>query len=160
MKTIELTKGYKTIVDDDDFEYLCKQKWHVKICGRSHYACGKKWNTSTQTSTNIKMHRTILGVTDPKIIVDHADGDGLNNIRSNIRICTRSENQANRMIKYGSSMYRGVSWDKRAEKWHCYIGWERKMIHLGSFDNEIDAAKRYNQEAEKLFKEFAVFNDV
>lgn len=52
-KEIQLTKGYVTIVDDDNFEYLSKQKWHAKEGGDLVYACGKVWHKESQSSSNI-----------------------------------------------------------------------------------------------------------
>jgi hypothetical protein len=159
VKKINLTQGYYTIVDDEDYEYLSLKKWHVKLSGGA-YACGKLWLPEERKSKNIKMHRVILGITDPSVIVDHINRDGLDNRRVNLRICSRTQNQANRVVSYGTSRYKGVAFDKKNENWESYIGYQGKKIHLGKFDNEIDAARRYNEEALKLFGEFSMVNDV
>jgi hypothetical protein len=161
VKTINLTRGYVTIVDDEDYEYLSLKKWHSKPFGNGlAYACGKVWIPAEHKSKNVKMHRVILGITDPAIIVDHINRDGLDNRRVNLRVCSRTQNQANRVVSWGTSRYKGVAFDKKNENWEAYIGHQGKKIHLGKFDNEIDAARRYNEEALKLFGEFSMVNDV
>jgi len=90
---IELTRGYFTIVDDEDYELLSQFKWRVLTCRDEHnYAVRHIGDGHVES-----VHRVILGLAEGDgQIVDHIDGDGLNNVRSNLRICTHSQNMANR----------------------------------------------------------------
>src|SRR6186997_2284150 len=97
MKQIPLTQGRVAIVDDEDYEGLIKNKWwfrDVKSEHRKGYACrsvrvgGKKMI--------VMMHRQIMGLGwDTSIQVDHIDGNGLDNRRSNLRKCNNSQNHMN-----------------------------------------------------------------
>jgi hypothetical protein len=95
MKTIPLTRGLVSIVDDDDYEMLIRYKWYAKIKknGKYIYAARARWENKTRQTT--LMHRVILNP-PPRMEIDHIDGNGLNNQRSNIRIVTRRQNGQNR----------------------------------------------------------------
>jgi hypothetical protein len=149
IRFIPLTKGKFTIVDAEDFVWLSQFKWHC-IINKSAYAY-HSFN-GKQTS----MHRVIMNP-PPGLVVDHIDGNGLNNCRSNLRICTIVENQRNSKGWSKTSRYKGVSWSKK-NKWASAISLNFKRIHLGYFDNEIEAAKAYDKKAAELFGEFAYLN--
>jgi hypothetical protein len=90
---------------------------------------------------------------------DHRDGDGLNNTRANLRSATRSQNAMNRRKQKGtSSRFKGVSWNKREQKWKVKIMFNCRVINLGSFDSEKAAARTYDAAAKKYFGEFAKLN--
>lgn len=157
-KEIELTQGYKALVDDIDFEYLRQFKWGLRDKNR-----GRLYAARTD---GIKMHRLIVErQLDRKLetseYVDHRDRDALNNTRSNLRLATRSQNLANRSKspwRVTSSKFKGVCWDKSRNKWLATIRADKKLIHLGFFDDEILAAKTYDQHALLRFGEFAALN--
>lgn len=147
MKEIELTKGYKAQVDDEDYESVMKHKWQVRV--------SKTKNTfrayavrSVMLAVNVKgtvfMHREILGTTDKKIKTDHRDHNGLNNQKSNLRKCTSSENSFNIPSKIGStSKYVGVSYANdhlRRKRWLSKIRLGNKDKCLGIFLTEYEAA--------------------
>lgn len=158
-KEIILTQGFVAIVDDEDFETLSKQKWHVKKhTGGLSYACGKIWDKETQKSHNIKMHRVILGLTDPDIIADHVNGNGLDNRRANLRLCTKKENQLNRENRT-KNKWKGVSLF-RVCRWQSYATdiVTGKKINLGTFDTAEQAALAYNVYAEKNYGKFCKIN--
>ena len=96
--------------------------------------------------------------------IDHINGIRDDNRIENLRECTRSQNSANAPKrksydgKITSSKYKGVYWYKRYQKWKAQIGKDGKMIHLGYFDSERDAAKAYDSKAKELFGEFAAVN--
>ena len=101
-----------------------------------------------------------------KLEVDHINGDGLDNRRSNLRLCTRRQNSMNqKKQKNCTSKYKGVSWSKRRKKWAAAITLYGKYKSLGFFDDEEEAAQAYRVAARKYFGEFALkdeytFNDL
>ncbi len=116
-------EGLFAIVDDDDFEYLNKYKW--SITGRVGYS---KYAVSHIGDKNITMHRFIMKAKKGEMI-DHIDGDGLNNQKSNLRFCTNSENQKNKKPKVGgTSKYLGVSLHSPNNKWVAKIVINKKQI--------------------------------
>lgn len=112
----------------------------------------------------MQLHRYILylnGNLDHSLDVDHKDGNPLNNLKNNLRICTASQNTRNSRRKRNSiSQYKGVSFFKRDQKWKAEIYINGKNSFLGLFINEIDAAKAYNTAAILHFGEFAKLNNV
>lgn len=156
MKHIPLTQGKQAIVDDDDYDFLMQWKWHAHKFGHLYYA--ERTETSTEKRKTIRMHRLLLNA--PKeLVVDHKDHDGLNNTRNNIRMCTITQNNTNRRSeKHSASKYLGVCWFNRKQRWFASIRFNKKLIHLGSFINEKDAALAYNKRAAELHGEFANIN--
>lgn len=157
-KRILLTQGKVALVDDEDYEWLNQWKWYAIKRGNIFYAARYigKW----PKQRTILMHREILNV--PKgAEIDHINCKGLNNRKSNLRICTHQQNTQNqRKPKYKSSKYKGVHWSRIAKKWAATIRHNNKGIHLGYFVNQIEAAKTYNKKAKALFGEFARLNNV
>jgi len=93
--------------------------------------------------------------------IDHINGDGLDNRRSNLRFVTATQNQANSLKrKIGKSKYKGVSFKKDKKKWVAYICPGGKYIHLGYFTEEKEAARAYNKAARKEYGEYCNLNDV
>jgi hypothetical protein len=89
-------------------------------------------------------------------IVDHKDGNGLNNCRDNLRVCTQRQNQANRRSDGGASRFVGVR--RYGDKWRATIQYRGKVYHLGVFDDEVEAAKARDRKAWELHGEFAYLN--
>lgn len=159
MKLIKLTQGKFTKVDDEDYEWLNQKKWIVRKNKNTYYAESKGKMVKGVRQKTTKMHRLILGLIDPEIFGDHRDRDGLNNQRYNLRVATRSQNGVNRIKKSGtSSKYIGVSFDKIQNKWKSYVIKNKKLIFLGYYIKEVDAAKAYNAKAKELHGEFANLN--
>lgn len=150
-KSILLTKGKVALVDDADYAYLSRWRWRLNSKGyaiRSETISGKEMVYC--------MHRIILGATHGQY-VDHIDHDRLNNVRSNLRLCTQSQNQANRRLQKNSTTgYKGVV--RSGERWHARIWVQGKCIHLGYHDNDYAAALVYDQAARRYFGEYAALN--
>jgi len=93
------------------------------------------------------------------LFVDHIDHDGLNNSRNNLRICSLAQNARNAVGNANtSSKYKGVGWHRRIKKWVATIQFNKKVYHMGYFENEIDAAKAYDKKARQLHRQFACLN--
>ena len=92
-------------------------------------------------------------------MVDHADGDGLNSQRKNLRTCTNAENKRiQRKYKNCSSPCKGVHWSKAVNKWRVVLTINNKRMELGLFIDEVEAVKAYDMAALKYHKEFAKLN--
>lgn len=158
MKQILLTQGRVALVDDANYERLNKYKWHTKTYPHLFYAI--RTIGTPVCRHNECMHRIILGLRPGDgLQCDHVDGDGLNNQRSNLRVCSRNENQYNRRKRSpGSSKYKGVRRDRRW--WRVDIQVNKKSIYLGRFDSELMAALAYDEAAKKYFKGFALTNQM
>lgn len=155
MKEIKLTQGQIAFVDDEDYDFLMKWKWFADKGHTTFYARAR------HKGKHIKLHRIILGVTNPEVHVDHKDHNGLNNCKSNLRIATRSQNKINqRKLPNKSSQFIGVSYSKREGKWYGYIKGNGKRQHLGLFKDEKSAALAYNEAAKKYYGEFATLNQI
>jgi hypothetical protein len=149
-----LSKRAFAMVDDADFELVSQFKWYLKPAIKTSYAQRSMREPSGRFVAQ-SLHRFLLGVTHPKVLVDHRDRDGLNNRRNNLRVATRSQNGANQAKRPGlSSTLKGVCWRKQNRKWHAQIAVNGKKLHLGYFADEKDAAAAYRAAATKHFGPF------
>ena len=154
MRTIQAVNGGLVSVDDEDYENLIGIKWVVRTIRRVTYAQRKVGNSY------VLMHREIMRQ-EAGGIVDHIDGNGLNNQRGNLRLVTHAQNVRNRANSIHSSQYKGVSYAFRPERkkhWQAKIKFECKTIWLGRFEKEIDAGIAYDRAAVKYFGEYARLN--
>jgi hypothetical protein len=160
VKTIPLTKGKVAIVDDVDYGYLMQWTWHVAKGVRYAARCPRLVDNSN--AHIIYMHRVVADrMTLLGSCIDHIDGNGLNNSRSNLRLATDSQNKANRgPQRDNTSGYKGVTWDKGRRRWHAQIKQQYRNIFLGRFTDIVDAAKAYNEAALKYYGEFAYLNPI
>jgi len=139
MKEISLTQGQVALVDDDDYERLSQWKWCVTKQRNTFYA--HRGTSVAGVQKTLKMHRVILDC--PRgMDIDHIDGNGLNNQKSNLRIVTRRQNNQNRHDKR-TSIYPGVHWYSHANKWRAILGYKGNKICLGTFKSEINAFRAY-----------------
>ncbi len=150
---IPLSKGANAIVDIDETKSINSHKWWLRATSKHLRYAARKENGKT-----IYMHREILN-TPAGMHTDHINGDGLDNRKSNLRICTPTQNQHN-SVKWAnkSSKFKGVSFNKQTKKWEAYIRFNCKLIHLGRHKSEFVAAKAYDRKAVELFGEFANIN--
>jgi len=156
VKLIPLTHGKFAIVDAGDYDRLSKYKWYSNQDGNNFYAY--TFLTKGNKKKRVFMHRLITNA--PKgLFIDHIDGNGLNNRRCNLRLCTPAQNAQNSRPRCnGSSKYKGVFWNKTNKKWTATIHKGENRRYLGGFDDEIEAALAYDRKAAELFGEFAYLN--
>jgi len=159
MKLIPLTQGAFSIVDDCDFDELMKHKWHLSIQGRRRYARRFEKSNSPDGPRQkvVYMHRQIMN-TEKGVDTDHKFGDGLDNRRKNLRICTRSQNMQNMKKRLVSvQTYKGIyktsNGKYAARLWHNGV-----KLHIGTYDTPEAAARAYDKKAKELFGEFANLN--
>lgn len=158
--------GKFALLDDEDYEYINKFSW---ICSKNkhNFYLARQGNKNDLCAGMYKktifMHRVILNQLKGTI-VDHIDGNGLNNQKSNLRIVTPSQNMMNRRKnKNTASDYKGVSLNKRKLRgkpysWMSTISINNKKMTIGRYDSQIEAAKAYDKKAKELFGEFAKLN--
>jgi hypothetical protein len=161
MKEIILSNNMLAFVDDEDFDYLNQFKWQIKSCRNGNHIYAQRTFYKGNIRTRITMHTEIFVIHNIKILygIDHIDGNGLNNQKSNLRLTTASQNQANAKLRYSNiSGFKGVSWNKFHKKWFVQIQYQKESIFLGLYDNLIEAALIYDNAAKRLFKDHARLN--
>jgi len=160
MKKIKLTQQKYAIVDDDDFSRLNKFKWCLHKSLNTDYVIRSiRLKGVIRKTKSILMHRVVLGLSDPKVMVDHINHNGLDNRKSNLRICNSMLNNRNALRrKDNSSGFKGVGWHKGLKKWVARITVGGKKISLGVFSDSKTAGKAYDVATKKLFGDFALPN--
>ena len=152
MREIPLTQGKVALVDDADYESLAQHKWFAQRILHHWYAVRRGGRTY--------MHREILKP-GPGEQCDHVDGNGLNNLRSNLRRCTPSQNQQNRRKQVGTkNSLKGTRFHPRgrAKPWSASIWCWDGHHSLGYYATEEEAARAYDAAAREKFGEFALCN--
>lgn len=156
-RQIELSQGKFATVDDADYEFLRQWKWFARKApdGKWYAVRGKR---TLLGARHVQMSRALLGVSG-KVVVDHINGDTLDNRRCNLRECSTAQNAINRGTPHNNkSGYKGVSWYARFNQWRAVIRVNYRLVHLGYFDSPEDAARAYDMAAKEHFGEFAVLN--
>lgn len=156
MKQIRLTRGLFALVDDDVFEWASKFKWFAHWRGSAFYAARTEYSPNGGKCKTISLHREILSAA-VGTLVDHKDRDTMNCRRENLRFADRAGSARNRSPFKGRK-FKGVFFRKDKLRWRAGIGVNWKMIWLGHFDSDIEAAKAYDIAARKHFGKFAVLN--
>jgi hypothetical protein len=149
---IPLTLSRVALVDVDDYEVVRGSSWSTRPSRQTAYAqrsapTGRPGRTTTQ-----QMHHVLTGWS----MVDHRNGDGLDNRRANLRPATIAQNNANAPVRRDNrSGFKGVS--RHRDRWIARIG-KGGSIRLGLFDDPADAARAYDAAARELYGEFARLN--
>lgn len=155
MKKIQLTQGKVALIDDADFESASQFKWYAKKHRNTFYVRRNMTLDSGKRVTQCLHQFLIPG----QLRIDHADGNGLNNSRSNIRLADAQQNKANSVKLAGcSSRFKGVCWYKPRHLWVAYIKVEYRALSLGYYESESDAAHVYDYAAKIYFGDFARLN--
>jgi len=146
--------GGRTLISEEDLEVVSTRKWCV-----NKKESGKRTDYVRETSTSLKMHQFLLGDAPEGQVIDHINGDGLDNRRENLRFCTHSENHANEQKRAGgSSVFKGVGFDASRQKWSAKLMVDGETKNLGRFDSEVAAANAYDKAALEAFGSHARLN--
>lgn len=179
MKLIPLIGKYGigkfAIVDDEDYEFISKYKWHGAIRRNIIYAYGSIPLPNGKKRVE-SMSRLIMKLSNSKKISDHKNGNGLDNRKNNLRISTQKQNCQNRTSRTNSSSkYLGVVNQIATSKFikkdgsiviyscnriYAQICPDKTNIYLGTFKTEEQAALSYNEAAKKYYGDFAKLNKV
>lgn len=148
---IPLTKGMWAIVDKGDADSISRHNWTASAGDKS----GRLWYAVK--FRHVKMHRWILGVSDPSIEVDHKNGNGLDNRRSNLRLATHLQNTRNKaVLSHSSTGIKGVT--PHPSGWRARIKINGKDKHLGIFTTKEDARAAYKNAADAIYGDFSYYN--
>jgi hypothetical protein len=156
-RRIYLGHGFYTVVDPDDYYRFGRFKWHIRGNDKKMYAVRDVIVGPGKTRLR-SLHREIMG--NPlNFLIDHLNNIPLDNRTPNLRKATQSQNQQNiNKRKNTSSRFIGVCFRTRFKKWSSHIDHNKKRIHLGYFDKEIDAAHAYDTAAAKFYGKHARLN--
>ena len=160
-KYIPLTQGKYAIVDQEDYESLKKYNWYYANMRNYEYAlrhCKKKESSIRGSNIGriIFMHREIMNVSDKgkSVYVDHQNHKGLDNRKSNLKVCSNSINQLNVSKKITSKNdYIGVK-KSRNGSFQARIRYAGKRIHLGTYKTEYEAHLVYMDYKKKILEEY------
>lgn len=155
MAVIRTSKGEEILVDEEDVDLVGKWTWR-KI-GKGYVARSIYDKSKPSRRTNQYLHRFLLGLSDGDgLIVDHINGNPLDNRRENLRLCTVQENGWNSKIRsHNKSGFKGVFLDRRSGRWAACIKIAGKQRFLGLFPRADLAHEAYAAEAKKNFGDFA-----
>lgn len=147
----------KVLIDESDIDICRVHKWHYQKSKEKDYI-GTKIKIDGKYK-NIKLHRFLLEVNDPKDIVDHINGNPLDNRRDNLRITDNIGNSQNKKRRSDNTTGAvGVDFNKNANKWRAKIIYKGITIHLGYYKDKFVAMANRIVAEELLFKEFRYNN--
>lgn len=148
---LRLPNGEICKVNEDDLVIISGYSWH-KVGG---YVQAETGSRVVGDRKHIRMHRLIMNAKEGELI-DHKNGNPLDNRRRNLRVCTQSQNGMNRKAQANNkSGYKGVSWMKTKNKWRATITVNKVQIHLGLFSSKLGARRAYNHAANLYHGQFA-----
>ena len=149
---IPLSQGLFALVDPEDYEELSRHKWCATRAEHTVYA-----SRGGPDGKPILMHRVIMK-TPPGMVVDHINGDGLDNRKRYLRNGTKAQNRYNHRPPCVGTGFRGVRYVAQTGKYKATVGYKRKVVPVGEFDDPIEAAKARDRVARELHGEFAYLN--
>lgn len=149
MIELKLRDGEVALVDDID-SWVVSHKWYLnQTSDNGAYVRCRKLGY---------LHRLIMRPPKHKV-VDHINGNGLDNRRENLRIVTPKYNSTNRPRNFGRKgpgSYKGVIWQRN--RWRAQIKNDGKCIYIGQFKSEVLAAIAYDKKAIELWGDHALPN--
>jgi hypothetical protein len=165
---LQTNNGYFYEIDEEDAEIVGLYNWYGwksrrrnsngEIKFHSAYIVANHYHDNT--NTRIFMHRVIMNVPNG-IEIDHVNGDGLDNRKINLRLCSRGQNNKNVSKRIDNrSGFKGVKWHKQFKKWHARIKNNGKRYSLGLYETKTEAAIAYNKAASTLHGDFARLNTI
>lgn len=151
--------GTIIMVDKSDYDFINQFKWwsqkDKRINRTSVYTQVTTGKNENRKYVRFLLHHLLLGKPPEGMVVDHINGNPLDNRRNNLRICSSSQNNMNRKISIrNKSGYKGVSWSQSTNKWKAKITVNKKCLTIGYFENKIEAKKAYDEAGKKYFGEF------
>lgn len=157
---IELSQGFFSIIDECDLDILSSKSWFLKRHkGKDTLYAHANLRREDRSWGTILMHRFIMNAATGQM-VDHINGDGLDNRRSNLRFVTNQQNQFNSKPHGALSGYKGVCLDVRTNRWQTKIRVDKKDLSIGTFATKEEAALAYNRAALEFYGEYARLNNV
>ncbi len=158
-RKIYLGEGHWTIVDADIYYRLGNLKWHL-IGSKGKFYAVRNVKVDDMRTTTVRLHREIMNA-PAGFLVDHRNGETMDNRRDNLRIATTCQNMQNRRVKKkqgASSRFIGVYFDKGRKNWIYQLRANGKLVSTGRFATEVDAARARDMAALKYHGEFANLN--
>ena len=151
---------HTVLYDEVDAHKIEPYKWHITKGHGTFYAKRGLPRIEGKRPSPVLMHRVIMD-TPKGMLTDHINGNGLDNRRGNLRICSMSENMANRSkTVQNSTGYKGVynTGDSQLNPYSAKIEKNKKVYCLGHYATPEDAARAYDAKAKELHGEFAYLN--
>lgn len=153
---LPLTRGAIALLDEADWPLVAGKRWHAVRYGRGFMAEHSFWDAAQRKRQNVHLHRLVMGAQSGQI-VDHINGNPLDNRRANLRFATARQNSVNKKA-VGVSRFLGVS--KVKGHWTAQVQTDGLSIVLGRFADEEKAAAAYNRAALRIHGHFVRLNAV
>ena len=158
-RLVPLTRGHFAIVDEPDFGAIMANVWHAAEGTSGIWYAERSQSLGRRRYVCLSMHREVIAA-PIGLVVDHVNGNGLDNRRSNLRLASVAQNAANKFNSPNQRAGRakGVTWNRSAGRWQAAIGHAGKVHYIGLFGSEEEASSAYDAEASRRFGEFANLN--
>lgn len=153
MAELRLPSGHIAIIDDVDLPLTHGYRWHADKRKNTIYVRGRKIGFYR---SGVYLHKVLTGADN----TDHKDGNGLNNRRSNLRVCTQQQNCLNAGKKRRGKRFKGVYFREDRQKWWAQLYVGGRSFFGGHHDTEESAALAYNNLAREHHGDFARLNEV
>lgn len=157
---IPLNRGRVALVDECDAASVLCHTWTVRIDDSTREYAFRRLPKNERPPSMVYLHHQIIGRPPVGLVVDHHDGNGLNNCRMNIRFVSQRANMTNQAKRStgGTSQFKGVHFCNWTRKWRASIRTRVTVKQLGGFASELDAAVAYDARARELYGEFGTYN--